>query len=52
MGIDEDDYIYWTQIIGSSFIYEKNNLKIYLYKGDTLTKEEEDRAIVLMVVFQ
>ena len=29
-------------------IYEKNNRKIYLYKGVKLTKEEEDRTIVLI----
>ena len=28
-------------------IYETNNRKIYLYKGVKLTKEEEDRTIVL-----
>ena len=47
-----NEIILSTPIEGSSFIYEKNNLKIYLYKGDKLTKEEEDRAIVLMVVGQ
>ena len=47
-----NEIILSTPIEGSSFIYEKNNLNIYLYKGDTLTKEEEERAIVLMVVGQ
>ena len=41
-----------TPIEGSKYLYEKNNLKIYLYKSDTLTPEEEARAIVLMVVGQ
>jgi len=47
-----NEIILSTPIEGSSFIYEKNNLNIYLYKGDILTKEEEERAIVLMVVGQ
>ena len=37
---------------GSKYLFEKNNLKIYLYKSDTLTPEEEKRVIVLMVVGQ
>ena len=48
----KNEIILSTPIEGSSFIYEKNNLNIYLYKGDTLTKEEVERAIVLMVVGQ
>lgn len=41
-----------TPLEGSKYLFEKNNLKIYLYKSDTLTKEEEEKAIVLMVVGQ
>lgn len=41
-----------TPIEGSKYLYEKDNLKIYLYKSDTLTPEEEKNAIVLMVVGQ
>lgn len=41
-----------TPIEGSKFLFEQNNLKIYLYPSDTLTEEEEKRAIVLMVVGQ
>lgn len=37
---------------GSKYLFEKNNLKIYLYQSDTLTPEEEKRVIVLMVVGQ
>ena len=36
----------------SKFINTKNNLKLYLYPIDELTKEEEEKAIVLMVVGQ
>ena len=41
-----------TPVEGSKFLFEKNNLKIYLYQSDTLTPEEEKRVIVLMVVGQ
>ncbi len=41
-----------TPVEGSKYLFEKNNLKIYLYQSDTLTEEEEKRAIVLMVVGQ
>ena len=41
-----------TPIEGSKYLYEKDNLKIYLYNSDTLTPEEEKNAIVLMVVGQ
>ena len=41
-----------TPIEESKFLYEKNNLKIYLYPTDKLTEEEEEKAIILMVVGQ
>ena len=41
-----------TPIETSQYLYEKSNLKIYLYPTDELTEEEEKRAIVLMVVGQ
>ena len=34
----------------SKYLFDKNNLKIYLYNSDKLTPEEEARAIVIMVV--
>ena len=36
----------------SKYLYEKNNLKIYLYDSDRLSPEEEKNAIVFMVVGQ
>ena len=36
----------------SKYLYEKNNLKIYLYDSDRLSPEEEKNAIVFMVVSQ
>ena len=41
-----------TPIETSQYLYEKNNLKIYLYPTDKLTEEEEKRIIILMVVGQ
>ena len=37
---------------GTKYLFEKNNLKIYLYNSDQLTPEEESNAIVFMVVGQ
>lgn len=41
-----------TPISGSKKVGNKNNLDLYLYPVDKLTKEEEQKAIVLMVVGQ
>lgn len=41
-----------TPLKDSKYLFEKNNLKIYLYNSDKLTKEEEEKAIILMVVGQ
>ena len=41
-----------TPIEGSKPVGNKNNLKLYLYPVDKLTKEEEEKAHVLMVVGQ
>ena len=41
-----------TPLESCKYLYEKDNLKIYLYNSDTLTEEEQKRAIVLMVVGQ
>lgn len=41
-----------TPIKGSKYLFDKNNLKIYLYNSEKLTPEEEKNAIVLMVVGQ
>lgn len=41
-----------TPIKGSKNVGNKNNLNLYLYPVDKLTKEEEEKAIVLMVVGQ
>ena len=41
-----------TPIETSQYLYEKNNLKIYLYPTDKLTEEEEKRTTILMVVGQ
>ena len=41
-----------TPIPSSKNVGKKNNLNLYLYPVDKLTKEEEKRAIVLMVVGQ
>lgn len=41
-----------TPIENSKPIGEKDNLKLYLYPVDKLTEEEEEKAIVLMVVGQ
>ena len=41
-----------TPIEGSKNVGNKNNLNLYLYPVDKLTKEEKEKAIVLMVVGQ
>ena len=49
---EEKEKILNIPIKDSEFIKSENNLKLYLYPSDKLTKEEEEKAIVLMVVGQ
>ncbi len=49
---EEKEKVLNIPIKDSEFIKSENNLKLYLYPSDKLTKEEEEKAIVLMVVGQ